>query len=220
MSPFSLPVFTKVCFSFTLSLWSACLSCSFVFAVRSAPGQDESTLSQTLSLLNSMSSAIYFHSPSFACSFLLASCRACVRALACVQMVRNGDVRRGGFRGRGGGVELLLLRCQYESVQLLGDSGQGSPQTPPPTCASSSGCLSFLLALPASYFQHRITGAWHVTLPLAGSTEMGRCSALLMSVQHCCLIDRSRAACRTWSSPLGTTLAVVLVREIILVKAS
>lgn len=35
----SLPLFTKICYSFIPSLWSACLSCSFVFALRSGAGQ-------------------------------------------------------------------------------------------------------------------------------------------------------------------------------------
>lgn len=177
----SLYLFTKICFSFILSLWSACLSCSFVFALRSAPGQDESTLSQCLSLLNSMSSAIYFHSPSFACSFLLASCSARVRALAC-RWFRTG-------MGSGMGLEWWCLSSSSCTVRTNPSScseiweNRAHERLVLPVPVPLAVCLSFLPFLPVTFStESHAPGTslcpWH-----------GGMFCLLMSVQHCCRIE-------------------------------
>lgn len=201
------PIYQKLLFFHPLSV--VCLFILLICFPLCTPGQDESALSQSLSLLNSMSSAIYFHSPSFACSFLLALCSACV----CARLRADGSERGwvGGWGERGSGRVVgwwflsrssCAVRTDPSSCWEIRDSGaHGRLLLPVP---APPGCLSSLLALPASYFQHRIACTWHFAPLLAG--EMFR---LLMSVQRRCRIDVSEAARRNHSSPPGAVLAVV-----------
>lgn len=116
-----------------------------------APGQDESALSQSLSLLNSMSSAIYFHSPSFACSFLLALCSACVCSLAC----RWFGTAAGGVGGAGVGWWCLsrsscAVRTNPSSCSEIRDNG-AHERLLLPVPAPRAVCLSFLPFLPVTF---------------------------------------------------------------------
>lgn len=73
----------------------------------------------------------------------------------CARLRADGS-ERGWEVGWFSGVvvfELLLLRCQYESVQLLRDLGQGSPRTRLllPAPVPLAVCLSFLPFLPVTF---------------------------------------------------------------------
>lgn len=111
-----------------------------------------SRLSQCLSLLNSMSSAIYFHSPSFACSFLLASCSACVCALACRWFGT-------GMGGGGGGMGFrwwclssssCTVRTNPSSCTEIWDN-RAHERLVLPVPVPLAVCLSFLPFLPVSF---------------------------------------------------------------------